>query len=352
MLWLVALAFGYAFTAPAGNTHAPAAPAAPVAPPVPAAPVAPPAPRTSIRIDAIEPSATADSEADATWLGVYAEETSEALTAQLGLKAGEGLVITYVAPDSPAAKAGLKKYDVLVTLGDQLLVHPAQLAKLIRTKSDGDTVRLAIYRLAQKQTLSATLAKRPAAESAWAMAIPASLRWATDGLTAVGDDIKGSVRHLHDELKRVGADQQRVQLELEHSMEKARRAVQEALRSKMPGSAALGLDAQDVEALTQGEANLGTNATVVVKKRQQSVQTIVQTDEAGSLVIMANPKKRLTAQDKNGKTLFDGEIETPEQQATVPAELWEKVKPLLEQFKVQDADGAKPRAEIEAESQT
>jgi len=44
-------------------------------------------------------------------------------------------------------------------------------------------------------------------------------------------------------------------------------------------------------------------------------------------VIVATPNKRLTAHDKDGKLLFDGDIETPEQQQKVPAEVWEKVKP-------------------------
>jgi S1-C subfamily serine protease len=36
-----------------------------------------------------------------------------------------------VAPDSPAAKAGLEKNDVLAELEGQLLVVPAQLRKLV-----------------------------------------------------------------------------------------------------------------------------------------------------------------------------------------------------------------------------
>ncbi|HEX4348794.1 MAG TPA: hypothetical protein VH251_00330, partial [Verrucomicrobiae bacterium] len=51
--------------------------------------------------------------AEATWLGVGAEETSESLTSQLELKPGEGLVVTFVSSNSPAAIAGLRKNDVL-----------------------------------------------------------------------------------------------------------------------------------------------------------------------------------------------------------------------------------------------
>jgi len=57
-------------------------------------------------------------------LGLSTEEAPEALASQFGLNSGEGLVVIYVAPDSPAAKAGFRKNDVLVELGDQLLVSP------------------------------------------------------------------------------------------------------------------------------------------------------------------------------------------------------------------------------------
>lgn len=49
-------------------------------------------------------------------LGVRVDLPSETLTEQLNLKKGQGLVVEDVMPDSPASKAGLKQYDVLVDL--------------------------------------------------------------------------------------------------------------------------------------------------------------------------------------------------------------------------------------------
>src|SRR4051812_46436422 len=46
------------------------------------------------------------------WLGVSTEEASEVVGAQLGLQPGDGLVVRFVEPDSPAAKAGLQQNDV------------------------------------------------------------------------------------------------------------------------------------------------------------------------------------------------------------------------------------------------
>src|SRR5689334_15918980 len=86
----------------------------------------------NVRIEAIETPSPDDpgSNRDMAWLGVSTREASEDLTSQLDLEPGVGLVLTYVGPDSPAGKAGLKKHDVLTEFGGQALVHPAQLRKL------------------------------------------------------------------------------------------------------------------------------------------------------------------------------------------------------------------------------
>jgi len=98
--------------------------------------------------------------------------------------------------------------------------------------------------------------------------------------------------------------------------------------------------------LARGGVDIGDNATIIVKKNGRLIRTIVQTDDTGSYVVAALPKKRLTARDKDGKVMFDGEIETPEQQEKVPPELWEKVKPLLQQLRPSESDDPKPRADL------
>jgi len=84
--------------------------------------------------------------------------------------------------------------------------------------------------------------------------------------------------------------------------------------------------------LAQGGVEIGKNTTVTVKKDAKSAKTIVKADEAGTYVIVANPKRRLTVHDKDGKLLFDGEIETKEQQQKVPKEIWRKAEAMLEEM--------------------
>src|SRR5437879_5640229 len=112
--------------------------------------------KTGVIVQEIEPAGEDDGapRKERPWLGVYAEEASEALASQLGLAPGVGLLVTYVATNSPAANAGLQKNDVLVELNGQPLVLPGQLRKMVRVRKEGDTVKLVFYRVGKKQTAS------------------------------------------------------------------------------------------------------------------------------------------------------------------------------------------------------
>jgi C-terminal processing protease CtpA/Prc len=95
-----------------------------------------------------------------TFLGVGVSEASGALSHQLKLKPGVGLVVDMVQPESPAAKAGVQQYDVLEKLDDQLLVNLPQLMTLVRMHKAGDSVTLTLIREGARQTVTANLADR------------------------------------------------------------------------------------------------------------------------------------------------------------------------------------------------
>jgi membrane-associated protease RseP (regulator of RpoE activity) len=91
------------------------------------------------------------------YLGVATTPPAPVLRKQLGLPPGTGLVVQFVVPDSPAAQAGLKEFDVLQKLDDQLLINAEQLSVLVRVHSPGEEVKLTIIRDGKPQTLAAKL---------------------------------------------------------------------------------------------------------------------------------------------------------------------------------------------------
>jgi len=92
------------------------------------------------------------------WLGVECREASPDLQAQLDLNE-QGLVVLRVAPESPAATAGLKQHDVLIRVGDAKLVHVVDLAKSAN-EADGKPLELRIVRGGKPQNVTVQPAER------------------------------------------------------------------------------------------------------------------------------------------------------------------------------------------------
>jgi hypothetical protein len=301
-----------------------------------------------VTIETIELSDKKDKTKVVTWLGLAVEESSEALSAQLGLKSGEGLTVTMIAADSPAAKAEFHKNDVLVELDGQMLVHPMQLRKLVQMHAEGDTVQLSFYRAGKKQTISVKLGKTTWAESSETInpGFPGFQQNFHFGLK----DLDGQLRSLPGQLAGVsqslawaGLDKSKMNTEIKRTMEQTRKAIQDAVRHASSDQKSLaGVDRQ-LEALTRDGVDVDKDATVIIRNKHNSNKVMVQTDDSGSYIIEAAEKTHLTARDKDGKLLFEGEIDTAAEREKVPKEVWEKVGPMFKQINAPE-DG-KPKAE-------
>ena len=255
-------------------------------------------------------------------MGVAVSEASEALISQLGLPPGVGLEVTYVASNSPAAKAGLEKNDVLTKLEDQSLVLPAQFRKLVQVRKEGDKVKLAYYRHGKEQTTFITLAKTD-------LAGDEDLTGRMNKLNALlTEDIKGSGGTFGS----IKFDQDKIQEQVGRSMKEARRAYELALRNFTNSSSNFDEAAKRFDLLTKSGVMLDNDAAVTVRTTSKSARSLVKADDSGTIVIVANPDLRLTAHDKQGKLLFDGDIQNSEQQSKVPPDLWQKVEPLLKKM--------------------
>lgn len=66
------------------------------------------------------------------WVGIFCVPASPELRAHLNLPNGKGVMIQHVVKETPAAKAGLKQYDVLLRAGDVELSNVSDLAKAVR----------------------------------------------------------------------------------------------------------------------------------------------------------------------------------------------------------------------------
>ncbi len=93
------------------------------------------------------------------WLGVATAEPSDEVRAQLPIPNGTGVLVLEVIADTPAAKAGLQKNDILARLDDQILTNAEQLRALVGMKKEGDTVHVTYLRKGQEAAAEIKLAQ-------------------------------------------------------------------------------------------------------------------------------------------------------------------------------------------------
>ncbi len=93
------------------------------------------------------------------WMGVMLSEVPPALAHHLKLEKS-GVMVRNVAKDSPADKAGLDRYDVIVAVDKEKVSGDiSALVKKISSRGPGETVKLRIVRKASEKTVKLRLAK-------------------------------------------------------------------------------------------------------------------------------------------------------------------------------------------------
>jgi len=88
-------------------------------------------------------------------LGVMIQPMTHELAAQFGLKAPEGVAVSDVMDNTPAAKAGLKAGDVILEYGGQKVSTPRELQEIVERSEIGAKHEVKIWRDGKQQTLHA-----------------------------------------------------------------------------------------------------------------------------------------------------------------------------------------------------
>jgi serine protease Do len=93
------------------------------------------------------------------YLGVTPDEISEDVRKSLNLKTNKGALISNVEADSPADKAGLKRYDVIVAVNGQPVSDPNDLRFKIADIEPGSKVEITYVRDEKERTTTAVVAE-------------------------------------------------------------------------------------------------------------------------------------------------------------------------------------------------
>ena len=95
------------------------------------------------------------------FVGINIGDLSDEDRQELGLEEGEGVMVTMVMEDMPAAKAGLQEGDVVLSVGEKKVGASQALIDEIKKAGAGETVTLKILRGDEEKEIKVTLAERP-----------------------------------------------------------------------------------------------------------------------------------------------------------------------------------------------
>ena len=255
-----------------------------------------------------------------TFLGVETSEVPNVVSEQLGLAKGFGLVVDYVVPDGPAAAAGVQQNDIIKMLNDQILTEPDQLAKLVRSYSEGTSVTLTLLRKGKEEKVSVKLTKKEVPQRPDFG--PGRHRHSDFGGMDMGDFGMSGFKEQMQDLKQQLGDEKRGMIHdaVIKAREEVMRAREQTMRARDEARRASG----QIKITKNGE-NGGLNTTKIDIGKAQ----IVFSDDKGELrVEKIDNKKVLTAKDPQGLLLFSGPVETKEDLDKVPAEVRQRYEKL------------------------
>jgi membrane-associated protease RseP (regulator of RpoE activity) len=97
-----------------------------------------------------------------TWLGVALSNVPEVLSRQLGnvIPERQGVMVQSVSPSSPAQKAGIQPFDIILSYGDQQIYSVEQLVSLVASDVADKDVTLGVVRNGTKEDIKVTLGTR------------------------------------------------------------------------------------------------------------------------------------------------------------------------------------------------
>src|SRR5204862_1616625 len=95
------------------------------------------------------------------YMGVGLRDVDQDLERSLQLPVDHGAVVQDITRGSPADRAGLRPYDVIVSLDDRPIANDDQLIREIAGRSPGSPARLQLMRDGHPQNVMVKLAERP-----------------------------------------------------------------------------------------------------------------------------------------------------------------------------------------------
>ena len=93
------------------------------------------------------------------WLGVEVQEVTPALAQSFGLSNTHGALVASVEKDTPAARAGIQRGDIIAIFGGQVVRDERELPEMVAQAPIGKSVPIEVIRNGKRITLNAKIAE-------------------------------------------------------------------------------------------------------------------------------------------------------------------------------------------------
>jgi serine protease Do len=95
------------------------------------------------------------------WIGVTIQELTPELAQQFGLKQSKGALVSDIVKDSPAARAGINRGDIIVEFNGKEVKDVSSLRNLVSQSKSGSTIKLKILRSGRELTVEVNVLELP-----------------------------------------------------------------------------------------------------------------------------------------------------------------------------------------------
>lgn len=95
------------------------------------------------------------------YLGVGMQDLDEDMAESMGIEKNRGTMVSSVEPGQPAAKAGIQRGDIIISVGGKPITPISTLAGMIAAQKPGARVPIELVRGGKTMTVTATLGQRP-----------------------------------------------------------------------------------------------------------------------------------------------------------------------------------------------
>ncbi len=100
------------------------------------------------------------------WIGLTLQPIPPFVVNQLPIEENQGVWVMNVFPESPAAKAGLKQYDVLFKIGDKIVANPEEVSAAVNEAGE-KKINVEYYRKGKLEKAEIEIKERPQNFNIW-----------------------------------------------------------------------------------------------------------------------------------------------------------------------------------------